>query len=108
MEMLTIVSDGLIKRNGQVAKELSVPAYAIGKTLAVTNAKLRTSLAKAITFYGGKARQVVAAKKRVTNAGKRAAKAAKKSAATRRHDLRICRDLALFWHGGVPKSTPRR
>jgi hypothetical protein len=77
-EMQTVVSDGMIA-NGQFAKELSVPAYAIGKALSVTNAKIRTSMAKALTFYGSSARKTVAGKKRAANVVKRAAKTAKAS-----------------------------
>jgi hypothetical protein len=78
-EMHTIVSDGMIA-NGQFAKELSVPAYAIGKALAVTNKTIRTQLAPAITFYGVSARRNVASKQRAANAVVRATKKAKKAA----------------------------
>jgi hypothetical protein len=80
-QMHTIVSDGMIA-NGQFAKELSVPAYAIGKAIAVTNKTVRASLAPAITFYGSPARKRVAATTRQVNSTKRAAKAAKKASAT--------------------------
>ncbi len=74
-QMSSLVSDGMIA-NGEIARGVTMPAYALGKAIAATNAKVRTSLAPAITFYGGKTRKVVAAKKRVANATKRAAKSA--------------------------------
>ncbi len=79
-KLAQIVGDGIIGE-ANTAKELSVPAYAIGKALAATNAKLRTTFALALTFYGSKARKTVAVKKRAANAVTRAAKSAKKAGA---------------------------
>jgi hypothetical protein len=75
-ELQTMVSDGIFA-NADIAKALSVPAYAIGKTLSKTNPKLRTSLAPAISFYGAPGLKRAAKNVRTANKTKRAAKGAK-------------------------------
>jgi hypothetical protein len=77
-QLQQMVSDGMIG-NGEKAKELSVPAYAIGKAISGTNTKVRASMAPALTFYGSPARKRVAATKRATNATAKAAKKGKAS-----------------------------
>jgi len=75
-QLHTVVSDGMMA-SGAAVKTLSVPAYAIGKVMARTNAKVRTTMAPALTFYGTPARTRVAQATRATNKAKRAAKGAK-------------------------------
>jgi hypothetical protein len=51
----TLVIDDVMA-SGQAAKEVSVPAYAIGKAGAAANPQLASKMATAITFYGAPAR----------------------------------------------------
>jgi hypothetical protein len=73
-QLQQMVSDGMIG-NGETAKQLSVPAYAIGKAISGTNTKVRASMAPALTFYGSKARGHVAKVKRAATAAKKAKRA---------------------------------
>lgn len=58
------------------AKEVSVPAYAIGKAGAASDAKLRKAMAPALDFYGRPAAKRVAKKKLAAGRAKKAAKTA--------------------------------
>jgi hypothetical protein len=69
--MVLAVSDGVLA-DAEAAKVFTMPAYAIGRAVAPTDAKLRTALAPAISFYGGPARKVAAKKKAAKQAKKKA------------------------------------
>jgi hypothetical protein len=56
------VSSAILALAGQ-AKDVSVPAYAIGKASAASDPKVRTALATAISFSGGPSQKRVASKK---------------------------------------------
>ena len=70
------VSDAILATASQ-AKALSVPGYAIGKANAASSAPLRTSLKKAIDFYGASGRKRAAGNVRTDNRAKKTAKKAK-------------------------------
>jgi hypothetical protein len=73
--LTTHVSDHVIA-SANAAKEVSVPAYAIGRTSAKQDPAIRTSLSKALEFYGMPNRIKTG---RVVRAAKKQAKAAKKA-----------------------------
>jgi hypothetical protein len=69
------VSDGILAYASQ-AKDVSVPAYAIGKASAASDPAVRKALSPAITFYGAGARKRQLDKKVKATRAKKAAKGA--------------------------------
>ncbi len=68
--MQSQVSDGILA-NASQAKDVSLPAYTIGKANAESNAKVRKVLSAAIDFYGAPGRKRAERKTREANAAKK-------------------------------------
>jgi len=72
--LATQVSDAILACATQ-AKDVSVPAYAIGKAGAATDPSLRKAMATSISFYSHSAQKRVASKKIAATKAKKAKKA---------------------------------
>ncbi len=78
-QLAQAVSDGMLASFTQV-KDVTVPAYAIGKVSAASDASVRKTLAPALSFYGAQARKRTLDKKVKATRAAKAAKSGKAGA----------------------------